>query len=176
MKIERVEGNFDLGIRAAAVRADGGPRPRAAARGLHASSLAAGLLAALAAAMALSTVAGAGVAAAGAGALSILSIFRSLFADAAATLSSAGSLERSLEATGALHDHGESISATPPALAPLFRLLASILPDGARFDHSGALVRNEVPDGGDALGAVVLGLGLVLVFTGIAALGARRRP
>ncbi|MCK6482101.1 MAG: hypothetical protein L6R43_18725, partial [Planctomycetes bacterium] len=98
VKIERIEGNFDLGIRADLVRADAGPRTRAESRGLHAMALAGGLGAAMAAALALSTVAGSGVAAAGAGALALLCLFRGIFAEAAATLAASAAAGRALEA------------------------------------------------------------------------------
>lgn len=178
VKIDRERGDFELGLTAEGVRCDAGPRPRALARGLHGLALFAGLAAVAAAALALSTVAGAGVAAAGALALSLLSLFRSTFDEAASMLVHAGAVERAMaavEAGPAGHGPG-AVSATPPALAPLFRVLADVLPDGTRFDLGAVVAANEVPDAGDAGRAAAAGLGLAVLFLAFAVLGARRRP
>ncbi len=175
--ISRVDGNFDLGLRLDGIRADAGPRPRAYARLLHAGSLLAGLLAVMLAATALSTVTGTGVAAAGAIALALLSLFRSVFSDAAATLVHAGSMARAIEASEhAGHLHAEALTGTPVAFAPVFRAVAAVLPDGTRFDLSAAVAAGEVPDPGEAGRAVLLGLTLAALFLLLATLGARRRP
>ena len=128
----------------------------------------------MAAAMALSTVSGTGVAAAGAAVLALLSLFRSTFADAASMLAHAGAMERALEAGQG--GHAEALTGTPPALAPYFRSLASILPDGTLFDLSPAVAANEVPDPGDALLAVGLGFAVAALLLAVAVPGARRRP
>lgn len=175
VKIDRERGSFDLGLRVEDVRLDAGRRPRALSRGLHALALFAGLAAAGAAALALSTVTGTGVAAAGSLALSMLALFRSTFADAAAALVHAGAMERAIAAEPGGHGHG-SVSATPPALAPLFRTLADLLPDGTRFDLGAVVAANEVPDAGDAGRAALAGIGIAALFLALAVLGARRRP
>lgn len=166
--------DYYLGVRREDVRLLDGTRPRAYSRGFHAAALGAGLLALMAAAMALSTVAGTGVAAAGSLTLAVMSLFRSTFAEAAATLSSAGAMERAMEASGSMHTHVEA--GTPPALAPVFRAVAAILPDGSRFDLAQAVAANEVPDAGDVAFALLYGAVLTALFLGVAALGARRRP
>jgi len=174
--VARERDNLDLGLRTAGVRLDVGPRPRALARALHAAALGAGLLAAMAAAIALSTVAGAGVAAAGSLSLALLSLFRATFADAAGMLAHAGAMERAIEAAHGAHGHGAELTGTPPALAPLFRALSALLPDGTRFDLGGAVAGGEVPDPGDAGTAVLAGLAAAALFLALAVLGARRRP
>jgi hypothetical protein len=173
--IDRVPDNFDLGLRTERIRVAVGSRSRALGRALHAGALLSGLLAVMAAALAVSTFAGSGVAAAAALALSLLALFRQVFVDAAATLAYAGAMERAVSA-----EHGgapvASLSATPPAMAPVFRALAAVLPDGTRFDLAAAVAANEVPDPGDAGGAVFLGCALAAGFLVLAVLGAGRRP
>jgi hypothetical protein len=174
--ISRVEGNLDLGIRIDGVRIETGPRARAMARSLHAMALGAGLIAAMGAAMTISTVTGAGVGAGGALALALLCLFRTLFADAASTLAYAGSMERAIEAGGGGHVDAVALTGTPPALAPVFEALARALPEGTRFDFSAVLAAGEVPDAGDVGRAAILGLGIAAGFLVVAVLGARRRP
>lgn len=177
LTLERVPGNFDLGLRLDRIRLEAGPRPRAEARLVHAGALMAGLLAVMLAATALSTITGTGVAAAGAIVLALLSLFRSVFLDAASTLVFAGSMAKALEDSGhAGHLHDEVLTGTPTSLAPLFRGLASVLPDGTRFDLGAAVAANEVPDPGDAGRAVLLGFALAALFLLLAVPGARRRP
>jgi hypothetical protein len=101
-----------------------------------------------------------------------MSLFRSTFAEAAASLSSAGAMERAMEAAGTAHPH---VEAGTPALAPVFRAVATVLPDGNRFDLAQAVAANEVPDTGDVAFALLYGAALAGLFCGAAALGARRR-
>lgn len=171
LTVERPPGAYDLGLRPEGCWQDGGERPRALARALHAAALAGGLLAVLAAALALSTVAGSGVAAAGAGCLALLALSRGTFEDGARTLEA----RLALHPLPAGHPGGVPGEGVPPALAPLFRLLAGVLPDGGRFDLSADLVRGAVPDGADVLAALALGLALAAGFTLLAAAGSRRR-
>jgi hypothetical protein len=173
--VERVEGNLDLGLRREGVRLEDGPRPRAWARLLHAAALAGGVLAVMAAALALSTVAGPSVAAAGALALAALACFRSLFADAASILLHAGAMERAVAAETAGHAH-DAGTGTPPSWGPLFRLLAEVLPDGTSFDLAAPVAANEVPDPGEAGAALLRGGLLAAALLAAAILGARRRP
>jgi hypothetical protein len=174
--VKRVDGNFDLGLRTEGIRVETGSRPRALARFFHAMPLAAGLLAVMGAALSLSTVAGAGVAAGGALTLALLSLFRTLFADAASTLAHAGAMERAVEAAHGGEVDAVALTGTPPALAPLFEALARALPEGTRFDLTAAVAANEVPDAGDAACAVLTGFALLTLFLAVAVLGARRRP
>jgi hypothetical protein len=165
-----------LGMRVDDIRLEGPSKPRALARALHAAALFGGLAAVMGAAMALSTVTGAGVAAGGALALAMLSLFQPLFADAADTLAHAGAMERTIQATLQPGQVAVALTGTPPALAPLFRAVAAVLPDGTRFDLSATIAANEVPWRGDALHALALGLGLAAAFLAVAAVAARRRP
>ena len=155
---------------------DAGAGPRLIARTLHAAALFGGLAAVMGAAMALSTVTGAGVGAGGALALAMLSLFQPLFADAADTLAHAGAMERTIQATLQPGQVAVALTGTPPALAPLFRAVAAVLPDGTRFDLSATIAANEVPWRGDALHSLALGLGLAAAFLAVAAVAARRRP
>jgi len=165
-----------LGCRSEDVRVEGGPHPRGFARGFHAAALLGGLLAVMGAGMALSTVTGGGVGAGGALALALLALFQPLFADAADTLAYAGAMEKAMEAAQQGHGHAEALTGTPPALAPVFRALAAVLPDATRFDLAAAISANEVPYSGDVGRAVGLGLALCALFLLAAVLGARRRP
>jgi len=176
LEFERAPGGLDLGLPLRGLRVEIGTRPRAGSRLLHVAPLFAGLLAVMAAATALSTFAGGGVAAAGALALALLSLFRQVFVDAASTLAYAGAMEKAVEAEHGGHARVEALSATPPAMAPLFRALAGFLPDGTRFDLGAVVAAGEVPDPGDAGRAVLLGGALAAGFLVLAVLGARRRP
>ncbi len=172
----RARADLDLGFRLDGIRAEEGTKPRALARGLHAAALFGGLLAVMAAAMALSTVAGAGVAAGGALALAGLSLSQPLFADAADTLAYAGSMERAIQATLHPGQVAVALTGTPPALAPVFRAVAAVLPDGTGFDLTAAVAANEVPWSGDVSRAAMIGSAIAALFLAAAVLGARRRP
>ena len=174
--IGRARADLDLGFRLDGIRVEDGPKPRALARGLHAAALLGGLLAVMGAGMALSTVTGAGVGGGGALALALLSLFQPLFADAADTLAHAGAMERAIQATLKGGEVAVAQTGTPPALAPVFRAIATVLPDGTRFDLASAVAANEVPWSGDVVRAVGLGLALCAAFLAVAILGARRRP
>ena len=178
MEVARVPGNLDLGLRTEDIALRDGPRPRALSFALHGAALLAGLLALMTACMALSTATGTGVAAAGGLALTLLSFSRGHFADAATMLAHAGAMEEALHASQGLdaHTHASIGTGTPPALAPLFGALASVVPDGTRFDLGAELVRNRVPDFGDVQGAMAAGAGMTLLFLALAAAGAGRRP
>jgi hypothetical protein len=176
VSLRRVDGNFDLGLRRTTIRRDAGTRSRALARGLHGAALLAGLAAILATAVALSTLTGAGVASAGAMGLAALALSRSLFVDAARILGGAHALEEALDASqgheGHLHAPAQG---TPTAAAPLFEFLADVVPDGTRWDLSGALTANRVPDPESVTAAIVAGVLWTAGWTAVAAVAAGRR-
>ncbi len=185
VRVERIPGNYEIGLDPAACRRFDGTRPRILARGLHGAALGAGLLALLAATAALSTVTGSGVAAFAGATLLLLASARPSFEEAARTATHAGAVGRALEGVTADHgapagdshdDHGPPGPAPPSFLVPVFRGLARILPDASRYDLSREIVAGEVPDGGDVGGAVAAGLGLAVAFSALAAMGAARRP